>query len=397
MLFHSADVPFYELDRIAFVLLAFVVGLRMLARRDSLQLSGPVVWPMLGLLALATFSLLRQPYSAESWSVFAAKWLVPFTLFELAGSVFSDSVALRKFEIFAIVVLAYLSSIAVFFLFDFKALIFPRYILDESLGIHADRARGPFLQAVANGVSLNLLALIALDSFRRRRLPRIIALGLVVVIPLAALATRTRAVWLSFSGSALVLLFSCYPRVRRTCLVLAVAGTVGLATMAFMGIQDDSMSERLQERGPVDFRLAVYQAGWEMFLEKPLQGWGAEGMQSELTRRISDFHQEAFYFHNTYLEIVVEYGLLGLGFYIWLVIDLFRLGRIRQPHVHSPEGTFFDEGLRSIWPVMLGVYLLHASFVVMNYQFVNGLLFTVAGVLAMQNRRARSTFHASPI
>ncbi len=53
MLFHSADVPFYELDRIAFALLAFVVGLRMLARRDALQLSGPVVWPMLGLLALA--------------------------------------------------------------------------------------------------------------------------------------------------------------------------------------------------------------------------------------------------------------------------------------------------------------------------------------------------------
>ena len=34
----------------------------------------------------------------------------------------------------------------------------------------ADRARGPFLQAVANGVSLNLLGLVALDSFRRRRL-----------------------------------------------------------------------------------------------------------------------------------------------------------------------------------------------------------------------------------
>jgi hypothetical protein len=35
---------------------------------------------------------------------------------------------------------------------------------------------------------------------------------------------------------------------------------------------------------------------------------------------------------------------------------------------------------------MLGVYLLNACFVVMNYQFVNGLLFTFAGILATQNR-----------
>jgi hypothetical protein len=35
------------------------------------------------------------------------------------------------------------------------------------------------------------------------------------------------------------------------------------------------------------------------------------------------------------------------------------------------------------------VYLVNASFVVMSYQFVNGLLFTIAGMLAAQNRRAK--------
>ena len=30
----------------------------------------------------------------------------------------------------------------------------------------------------------------------------------------------------------------------------------------------------------------------------------------------------------------------------------------------------------------------NGSFVVMNYQFVNGLMFTIAGILAAQNRRA---------
>ena len=99
-----------------------------------------------------------------------------------------------------LVVLGYLCLIAILFLFGAKGLIFPRYILDESLGIHADRARGPFLQAVANGVTLNLLGLIALDSFRRGRLKRLPALLFLIALPLAILATRTRAVWLSFAG-----------------------------------------------------------------------------------------------------------------------------------------------------------------------------------------------------
>ncbi len=135
------------------------------------------------------------------------------------------------------------------------------------------------------------------------------------------------------------------------------------------------------------FRMAVYQAGWEMFLEKPLSGWGATDMQTELSKRISDFHQEQFFFHNTYLEIVVQYGLVGLLLYFWIVIDLLKLGRGRnQPRFHEGS-SFLDREFRALWPLLLGVYLLNGTFVVMNYQFVNGFLFSVAGLLAAQNRR----------
>src|SRR5713101_3216232 len=176
---------------------------------------------MLGLLLLALSSLLAQPYQPQNWSMFAAKWVVPFALYHLSGFVFDNAASLRRFEIFALLILGYLSLIAVLFLFGAKQLIFPRYILDESLGIHADRARGPFLQAVANGVTLNLLGLIALDSYRRRRLRGLIALLFLIALPLAVLATETRAVWTSFAASALALVFlSPSPRVRRTCLGL---------------------------------------------------------------------------------------------------------------------------------------------------------------------------------
>ena len=48
---------------------------------------------------------------------------------------------------------------------------------------------------------------------------------------------------------------------------------------------------------------------------------------------------------------------------------------------------FLDEKFRVVWPLILGAYLINATFVVMNYQFVNGLLFAIAGMLAGQNKR----------
>jgi putative inorganic carbon (hco3(-)) transporter len=263
--------------------------------------------------------------------------------------------------------------------------------LDEGLGIHADRARGPFLQAVANGVTLNLLGLIALDSFRSKRLRGMLALIFLIALPLALLATKTRAVWLSFAASVLVLfLTSSSLRLRRACLGLVLAGSIGGLAIFSSGNIGSSFDARLEERGPVEFRMAVYQAGWEMFLDKPFAGWGGENMQPELAKRITDFHQEAFFFHNTYLEIAVEHGVLGLILYLWMVVALFRLGRKLRRSTLFPQGNFLDGPFRSLWPVLLSVYLLNASFVVMNYQFVNGLLFTIAGMLAAQNRRAET-------
>jgi O-antigen ligase len=395
MLFRPPDLQLYWLDRIAFLLLVFVVLLRALVLRQSLRVAGPVTWPMFGLLLLAFSGLLTQPYDPENWSVFAAKWLVPFTLYHLSGLVFDDVASLRRFETFALLILGYLNLIAILFLFEAKELIIPSYILDESIGIHADRARGPFLQAVANGVTLNMLGLIALDSFRRQRLRGALALVFLVTLPLAILATETRAVWVSSASSVLaVLFFSGNPRLRRACLCLIVAGGLGLLATVSFEEKNALFGARLEERSPVDFRVVMYQTGVEMFLEKPLVGWSAKDVQPELAKRVHDFHQKAYFFHNTYLEIAVEHGLVGLALYLWMVIDLFRLGRKRYPRLASPEGTFLDGQFRLLWTVLVAVYLLNASFVVMNYQFVNGLLFTIAGILAAQNRRAGARLHA---
>jgi hypothetical protein len=70
---------------------------------------------MLGLTLLALTSAMGQPFNAETWSLLASKFIVPFVLFHLAGVVFVEEDRQRKFEIFGMVVLGYLSFTAIAF------------------------------------------------------------------------------------------------------------------------------------------------------------------------------------------------------------------------------------------------------------------------------------------
>ena len=391
MLLRHPDVSFYEIDRVAFVLLVLGVSGRAVITRQRLLVVERATWPMIGLTILAVASVIQMPFDNQTWCLLAAKFLVPFALFHLAGLVFVEERRLRHFELFALVVLAYLCFTSIAFLADVKSLIFPRFILDESLGYHVDRARGPLLQAVANGVSLNLLGVLALHAFLRGRLRGLKAVLLLTSLPIAILATMTRAVWLSFVVSMGVLIFRAQNRaLRRTCLVVSMIGLVGLLVTLSFDDQRRAISDRLQESGPLDFRQAVYSGGWQMFLEKPLTGWGVNQMPAELARHVSGYKEKELYPHNTYLEILVEHGIVGLALYAWLMWELFRLGRGSVPR-HEHGGGLLNQQFHSIWPVLLGVYWANAMVVVMNYQFVNGFLFTMAGMLAAQQRKCSAS------
>src|ERR1700694_3564806 len=374
-LFRLPDLFSFYADRIAFGILVFFVVLRTMALRDQIPFFAALSLPMLGLTALAVFRALREPFDAQTWSIIASKFIVPFALFHVAVLVFRGASQRKHFEALPIFPLAYLVFIATAFLVNAHSFIFPRFILDENLGFHADRARGPFLQAVANGVSLNILGILVIALPQERKtLVRLLWL----VLPLAVLAAMTRAVWISFAVSTIVLGFRLVERrLQAVCTLLAVAGLLmGLAIGLSSHSLETALWDRTGERGPVDARLSVYDAGWAMFQERPFTGWAAGGMYAELARRMDGFHLRTFYVHNTYLALLVEFGVPGLALYGILFFNLFRLSG------HGPPGeSGAVASLRKVWPILLSVYLFNAFFVDMAYQFVIGLMFTVAGML----------------
>jgi O-antigen ligase len=389
MLFCHPDVPFHKLNRVTFALLVLgVVGRAVVLKQEVFRFER-ASWPMIALMAVVLISLVGRPVDEDTWGLLAAKYLFPFVLFHLAQMVFTEERRVRQFEVFALVVLAYLSFTAIAFLLGMHALVFPKFILDPTLGHHAERARGPFLQAVANGVSLNMLALLVLHGYRRGSLRSAKTLAGLTLVPVAILATMTRAVWLSFAGSLLGLVFvakNLKARLAFIAVVAVAAGALGvvMSTTQLGGV----LGDRFQDSGPVEYRQAVYAGGWKMFLERPITGWGFHQMPAELPRYVGEYQGKVLYPHNTYLEILVENGLLGLLLYAWLMWELWRLGRGKVPE-REAQG-FLGPEFRRCWPILLAVYWVNAAVVVMSYQFVNGVLFSVAGMLAAQRRRAEA-------
>jgi O-antigen ligase len=389
MLLRPPEFKFYAIDRVAFAILVLGVLARSVILHQRVFVFERASWPMLGLALLVLISVMGQPLDNEVWSVLAAKIIVPFALFHVAGLAFTKEQHLRQFELFALIVLAYLSVIAIAFLFGLHWLIFPRFILDEGVGFHAARARGPLLQAVANGVSLNILWLMAINAHRRRHRSSKALLWLLASVPIAILATMTRAVWIAFAASALALTLRLkLRRLSRPLLAVLVLGGAALLIVANSGQVEKSVGDRLEDVGPVEFREEVYAGSWDMFLQRPWFGWGFHQMPAELPRHVSGYHEKVLYPHNTYLELLAEDGVVGFTLYLWLMYEVWRLGR--GSLADQEQGSVLGTEFRRVWPIILGVYSLNAAVVVMSYQFVNGLLFTMAGMLAAQNRRAKA-------
>ena len=60
-------------------------------------------------------------------------------------------------------------------------------------------------------------------------------------------------------------------------------------------------------------------------------------MPAELPRHVSGYSEKVLYPHNTYLELLVEHGVVGLALYVWLMWEMWRLGRGAIPAARKTD------------------------------------------------------------
>jgi putative inorganic carbon (HCO3(-)) transporter len=306
--------------------------------------------------------------------------LFPFLMFFIAPLAFREPRDRQVFIGVFVALGAYLGVTALLETIGPKALIFPGYITDPSIGIHADRARGPFVEAAANGMGMfvcGVAAAIALATWQSRRW-RYVAGAVLVLCMLGELFTLTRAVWLSAGIATVVALLSA-ARTRRLIVPVGIVGLVLVVGIfaAVPGLRGRA-DARSNDQAPVWDRKNSDIAALKMIDAKPLLGfgWGRFAFDSGDYYQLSPDYPLSSVpeVHNVFLSNAVELGLIG-GL-LWLAALVAGVG-----------GALFKRGPPDIelWKVgliaLLVEWLVVANTTPLSFTLPTVLLWTWAGIV----------------
>jgi putative inorganic carbon (HCO3(-)) transporter len=339
------------------------------------------------LLALAAAYALGSAYFAGTLSdreaffkIVDAFGIMPFLLFLVAPLAFASPRQREVLLVTFVVLAAYLGLTTLFETARLDALVFPKYILDPTVGIHVGRGRGPFVDAVANGLALYTcavacaIAAVSWQSWHTRAFA--VATGLLCIV--GAFLSLERSVWIgAVVGTSIAMLATRGLRVYL--LPVAVAVTVAVASsLALIPGLAHNAEQRANNSSTVWDRKNLARAATNMVKAKPLFGFGWDRFTSESR----NYFQQAFDYpltatragvHNTPLTYAVDLGLVGAT--LWLLGILFGVG-IALATRAPPELVPWRTGLLAV---------ATASLIVINAvpptAWVNRSLWLFAGVV----------------
>jgi O-antigen ligase len=376
-----------SLDRPLFALTlgALVAGAPLGAPRPRLRFRAVHAWMLVTAGIVAVLALAAGSFESDigRFAYLDRLGIVPYLAFTLSPLLFWASRQRALLLVALVVVGWYLGITALLEGFGAKELAWPAYINDRAVGLHFDRARGPFAEATAMGISLIgclVGCVIALRTWRSARAK--LAAGLLIpVLALGAIFTLTRAVWLAAIGAAFVGLLT-NPRGRRLLLPAAAVGVVAVvAALVYVPGLDERVSERRAEQRAVWDRLNTNAAAVSVFQDKPLVGIGWALFAKESVPYL-EMHEDypltgqRIEVHNVFLARLAEIGLIGAvpwAIVVWLAIV--DPARRRGPPLLEP----WRSGL-----IMYGTaFAIMGMFGPMTAAFPNLLLFLMAGIVAM--------------
>ncbi len=185
-------------------------------------------------------------------------------------------------------------------------------------------------------IGIGIVLALSVLSWRGPRQLRRLAIAMLVLGGPALYATKTRGPILATLVAALLVV--ALSRRSR----LAGAGAVALAALLLVvfwpQIQGSSFYQtRLSEKQNVEARLVLQQISFKLIERRPLLGWGYDSfdrVKYDVTvpsgaLPLSQALQSTS--HDTYLTMLVEYGVVGFGLFVlpWVAIVVRSLARLR--------------------------------------------------------------------
>ena len=306
------------------------VGLLLLAyaRRTAHTRARPGSGTMAAVM-LEPFLLLFALVGTVSWLVSGAdagndkfRWLttlfslsfLPTVSYFVARRLQYTRAMLKEILLFLAALGVYLSFTSVCEHYEATSLVFPKYILDPTVGIQFGRSRGPFLDTIGNGGMLLVSFLVftclssSLTGFKRA----LTILLTLFVVP-AIYFTETRMIWLGLAAVTAILL-SLRTTMRRTAVIVGCATLIGFVSGIGGKFSPYENTLFARRQHTVDNRIDNYEITWAMFKKNPVFGIGYGRFRSEWSNYFDEETALTTWNdgnHSTIMGILAELGIIG--------------------------------------------------------------------------------------
>ncbi len=325
--------------------------------REALRLE-PVHWLLVAAIAFAVVSALASGTlfaNSDFFRLFDRFGVAPFLMFTIAPLAFPTEKHRKIFLGVLVALGGYLGLTALFETVGLHALVFPRYIINPDLGYHFGRARGPFLEAEANGIALlfcGTAAAVAATTWRSSALVKGFCWLVVCLCFAGCLFSLSRGVWVgAVVAIFLTLLFFRPVRGLLAPALIGIPLVVVLMISLVPGLAA-SIDDRGNDKNSVWDRenlnaaaLRMVEArpllgfGWGRFTDvsppyfwqaanRPLTAVGAQSCDSQPAgaRQTTDGSRPkcTVPVHNAYLSNAAELGLIGAT--LWIAASVAAIG-----------------------------------------------------------------------
>ncbi len=392
--FNFGPLPL-TLDRLTIAaLIAVYIVQRSLGRTDAKPLE-TVDKLLLAFLALLTVSTLTHNWQVEAKCDVPPVWRL-VTGFMMPAAVYWIARQSRLTERSVMLVHGALALFGIYLAVTGIAevsrqwwLVFPSYISDPSVGLHFGRARGPMVQAVSYGFFLSITMLAGYLWRTRWNRTGQLFWFMVLAVELAAIGfTYTRSIWIGTSAAIVVMLALTLRGLWRPIVLGGLVSAALVLTVVQIGSLTNLQREgsAIEARESAEMRACFAYVSWQMFLDRPILGFGFGQFYREkwpyLSDRTTSLNLESirdFIHHNTYLSLLVETGLVGLILFLFILIGWIRRGwrlwRFGDAHWKRAHGALL---LATIATYSVQMLFHEVSYTALD----NSLLFLLAGVAA---------------
>ncbi|HEX5586234.1 MAG TPA: O-antigen ligase family protein [Acidimicrobiia bacterium] len=309
---------------------------------------------------------------------------IPMCLYLIVRLVVPERRELRTLVVAAVVVLVVQSVVGM------VAWIGPAVLRPEWLGKVGERTTGTLQSPDLFGVTMLFCGLFVLHMgmhAARRGTTRVVALCFFGLSLLMLFMSFSRATWLA-SVLALIGLAFVYRRYLQRIIVVGGLLILVLAASGLLRTQWQYAQYRFdsqQSEASALSRLPVFLAAWRMFEAKPVTGFGYENFDSVDRRfqgRVGDlvYPDKNHASHNLFLTLLAEQGLVGFVLYLgpmalWFLASIARRARI-------PDGGVVNRALLvALWLVILG-HIVVNNFSRMHLPFGLGMYWLTLGLIA---------------